>query len=386
MLCHPSFAPLSPSWLNDPQPYFSILREAAPNFRSRELNCWVVSRHADVRRVLTDHLGFAADPRRAGRSLPAGADSVQAVDPPGNIALRRSLTRLLGDHRGLAGAAEVRQLARHELDGLPAAGGDLTGAITAFSLGVTCAALGMPVPAKEWLYPRSEAIVTAMDAGFRPEAVVAATRAKLQLSAMIESWLRGRAARPAPVLCGELTGQLINSVRVIFHAGYTSLSSFLQNSAVLLLTDPAGRDDYLRLSSAHRRCRALPELLRWTSTVQATTRIAARSHLLHGTRISIGQPVIALIASANWDSTVFAEPSRLDFDRDCARALSFGAGTHSCLGQEFVTNCAEIFLAELLDDNRWQISGAGLRRESATVRGWRTIPVARSTVNLVTNG
>ena len=353
---------------------------------SPESNCWVVSRHADVRRILTDHRGFAADPRRAGRPLPVGADSVQALDPPGNIALRRSLTSLLGDRAGLAGDSEVRQLARRELGGLAAAGDDLTVAIRAFSLGVTCAALGMPVPAQEWLYPRSEAIVSGMDAGFRPEAIPAAVRAKLQLSALIESWLRGRAARQAPVVRGALTDQLINSVRVIFHAGYTSLCRFLENASVLLLADSAGRADYLRLSSAQRRRRALPELLRWTSTVQATTRIAVRPHLLHGQRISVGQPVTALIASANWDSTVFAEPSRLDFDRDCAGALSFGAGTHSCLGQEFTANCAEIFLSELLGDNAWQITGVGLRRASATLRGWRTIPVVGSPANLVTNG
>jgi cytochrome P450 len=382
----PSFAPLSPSWLNDPQPYFAILRATAPIYRSRELNCWVVSRHADVRRVLTDHRGFAADPRRAGQPLPVGADSVQTVDPPGNIALRRSLAGLLGDGTGLAGATEVRQSARRELRGLPAVGGDLTVAITAFSLSVTCAALGMPVPAQEWLYPRSEAIMTGMDAGFRPEAVPAAARAKLQLSAMIENWLRGRAARPAPPVGGELTGRLINSVRVIFHAGYTTLSRFLENASVLLLTDSASRVDYLRLGSEQRRRRALPELLRWTGTVQATTRIAVRPHLMHGERISIGQPVTALIASANWDSTVFAEPSRLDFDRDCASALSFGAGAHSCLGQDFVVICAEIFLGELLGDSTWQITGAGRRRESATVRGWRTIPVTSSAANPITNG
>ena len=382
MLCEPSFAPLSPSWLNDPQPYFEILRVTAPIYRSRELNCWVVSRHADVRRVLTDHRGFAADPRRAGRPLATSGDSVQAVDPPGNIALRRSLTGLLGGRPRLVSATEVRLLARRELDGLAATGGDLTAAIAAFSLGVICAALGMPVPPKQWLYPRSEAIVTAMDGGFRPEALSAAARAKVQISALIEDWLR---TRPTPVARGELTGQLINSIRVIFHAGYTSLGRFLENAAVLLLTDPVGRAGYLRLSRAHRRCQALPELLRWTSTVQATTRFAVRPQLLAGEPISVGQPVIALIASGNWDSTVFTEPSRLDFERDCRRALTFGAGTHSCLGQEFAADCAEIFLSELLSDYGWQISGTSVRRDAATLRGWRTIPVVSSVTNLVSN-
>jgi cytochrome P450 len=379
MLRQPSFTPLSPSWLNDPQPYYAILRAAAPIYRSRELNCWVVSRHADVRRVLTDHRAFAADPRRVGRSVPAGADSVQFIDPPGNIALRRSLTGLLGGDMRAVGGGLLRQLARRELSELSAAGTDLTVATTAFSLSAICAVLGMPVPAHEWLYPLSEAIVTGMDAGFRPEAIPASARAKTQMSVMIEGWLRDEAAaRPGPPARGELSEQLVNSVRVIFHSGYTSLGRFLENASVLLLTDPDSRADYLRLSVAQRRGRAVPELLRWTGTVQATTRTVVEPQLLHGQRLSPGQGVIALIASANWDETVFAEPARVDFDRDCAAALGMGAGTHSCLGKDFTANCAETFLTEFLSDSSWQISGTALRRDSATLRGWQTIPIARS--------
>jgi hypothetical protein len=196
---------------------------------------------------------------------------------------------------------------------------------------------------------------------------------------MIESWLRTGTTRPA--WSGRLahTDALINSIRVIFHAGYTSLSRFLENASVLLLTDPALRARYLMLSPAHRRDRAVPELLRWTSTVQATTRIAVSAQLMHGERISAGQPVIALIASANWDGKVFTRPDRVDFDRDCTAALGLGAGTHSCLGRDFAASCAEIFLSELLAEPAWRITGPGLRRDTATLRGWRTIPIVCST-------
>lgn len=375
MLPQPVFTPLAPSWLKDPQPHFAILRATAPIYRSNELNCWVVSRHADVRRVLTDHRAFAADPRRAGCGLPVGADSVQVLDPPGNIALRQALAGMLGDGARRTDAEQLRQLARHELARLRAGGNDLTVATTGFSLAATCGVLAMPVPPQDWLYPRSEAIVTAMDAGFRPQALPAANRAKTQLSAMIESWLRTEADRWPLVEPPGSSARLINSIRVIFHAGYTSLSRFLENASMLLLTDPALRGRYLRLGPDRRRAHAIPELLRWTSTVQATTRIAVAGHLMHGERISAGQPIIALIASANWDDEVFAQPERVDFDRDCSAALGLGAGTHSCLGKDFAASCAEIFLTELLAESSWRITGAGRRRETATLRGWQTIPI-----------
>jgi cytochrome P450 len=377
MVPQPAFTPLSPSWLKDPQPHFAILRATAPIYRCSELNCWVVSRHTDVRRVLTDHRSFAADPRRAGCGLPAGADSVQMLDPPGNIALRQSLAGLLGAGARRLGAEQLRRLARRELARLRVDGDDLTVATTGFSLGATCALLAMPVPSQDWLYPRSEAIVTAMDGGFRPQALPAALCAKAQLSAMIESWLRAEAARIGVVDPPVPAARLINSIRVIFHAGYTSLSRFLENASMLLLTDPALRARYLRLTPEHRRDHAIPELLRWTSTVQATSRIMVDSQLMHGERILAGQSVIALIASANWDGQVFARPGTVDFDRDCAPALSLGAGTHSCLGKEFAANCAEIFLTELLTDS-WQITGTGRRRDTATLRGWQTILVRQA--------
>jgi len=299
------------------------------------------------------------------------------LDPPGNIALRRALAGLLGDGARRTDSEQLRQLARRELARLRAGGNNLTVATTGFSLSATCAVLAMPVPPQDWLDPRSEAIVTAMDAGFRPQTLPAAVRAKTQLSAMIESWLRAEASH-GPMADPPPSTRLINSIRVIFHAGYTSLSRFLENASVLLLTDPALRARYLRLSPAHRRTCAVPELLRWTSTVQATTRIAVTRQPMHGEWISAGQPVIALIASANWDSEVFTRPERLDFDRDGAAALSLGAGTHSCLGKEFAASCAEIFLTELLADSAWRITGAGRRRATATLRGWQTIPIGCS--------
>ena len=143
-------------------------------------------------------------------------------------------------------------------------------------------------------------------------------------------------------------------------------------------TDPALRARYLRLSPDRRRDRAIPELLRWTSTVQATSRTAVVTHLMHSEWISAGQSVIALIASANWDDQVFARPELLDFDRDCSAALGMGAGTHSCLGKEFAADCAEIFLTELLADWSWRITGPGRRRDTATLRGWQTIPIGCS--------
>src|SRR5207244_7476790 len=66
--------------------------------------------------------------------------------------------------------------------------------------------------------------------------------------------------------------------------------------------------------------------------VQLTERIATTDVELAGEIVPRGSPVVALIAAANRDPDVFADPDRLDVGRPDNRHLSFGGGIHLCLG------------------------------------------------------
>jgi cytochrome P450 len=90
---------------------------------------------------------------------------------------------------------------------------------------------------------------------------------------------------------------------------------------------------------------AVHELMRYCPIVFAIPRKAAEDIELGRVTIPAGTIVLAHTASANRDPAVFKDPDRLDITRDDPPAmLTFGGGTHYCLG----AHLARVELTEAL--------------------------------------
>jgi cytochrome P450 len=76
----------------------------------------------------------------------------------------------------------------------------------------------------------------------------------------------------------------------------------------------------------------IEELLRWETPVVAVARVAARDTEVGGCPIKAGEPVMALIGSANTDESELADAQVVRWDRRANRHLGFGGGIHRCLG------------------------------------------------------
>ena len=115
------------------------------------------------------------------------------------------------------------------------------------------------------------------------------------------------------------------------------------------------------------------ELLRFDSWF--SVRFADADFELAGHRIREGDVVVLAVGSANRDPEFFSEPDMLDLARGAVQHLSFGHGTHFCLG-------ATLARAEL------QIAYAGLLRRTKHLRlgsgplEWRDDGVGRGLVAL----
>ncbi|MFC9974427.1 cytochrome P450 [Spirillospora sp. NPDC127200] len=338
----------------DPHPEYDRLRAGDPVSWSPRLESWVLTRHADCVAVLKDGARFGADWRRAGADMPPQAISVQTLDPPEHTAVRRPLIEALrvrdrGEVEPMVADRTRRLLAR------PAArdGFDL---VTEFAeplaLATIAAYLGVPEPDPDWFLPVAEAIAAGMDAGVWPERHAPAMAARAELSALTDGWLAdppdGGIVRSLAdaVAAGEVERSVVaNTLRVLLHAGYTSASKLLALAVIALMEAPGG----LAAFAAAPPARAVEELVRFTSPVQAMARVCVADAEIGGRRVRAGQDVTLLLGAANRDPLRFPDPHSLLLDRHPNPHLGFGRGAHSCLGSAFAAVQARVVLTVLAE-------------------------------------
>jgi cytochrome P450 len=81
---------------------------------------------------------------------------------------------------------------------------------------------------------------------------------------------------------------------------------------------------------------------------QFLCRVVTRAHEIHGQELRPGQPILFLYPSANRDPREFRDPDTFDIHRRPERILSFGHGTHSCIGLHVAKMEGKVCLEELL--------------------------------------
>jgi cytochrome P450 len=122
---------------------------------------------------------------------------------------------------------------------------------------------------------------------------------------------------------------------------------------------------------------AMIEALRYDMPTQFLGRTIVRDVELHGEKLRAGEAVIFLYASANRDPREFPDPDTFDIARRPPRILSFGHGTHSCLGIHAAKAEGRIALEELLKrDAEYEIDLANAERwRTEFVQGFSRLPV-----------
>lgn len=123
---------------------------------------------------------------------------------------------------------------------------------------------------------------------------------------------------------------------------------------------------------------AVNEVLRYAPIVGGLFRTAVADTVVGGVEVPAGTTVHVMVAAANRDRAVFADPDRFDITREGpAPALTFGGGIHYCLG----VHLAKAELAEGLT----QMSRAWATIERAGAAPWKprngvggpaTLPIA----------
>ena len=392
-----AYNPLSPRVARDPYPVYARLRTEDPVHRSRLMNAWVFTRHADVDAVLRDHRRFSSDMRkrkmskRQRASLPGSEDlTMLFLDPPEHTRLRALVNKAFTRRAIDALEPHIRGLMQGLLDevGDPSAGFDLMAAVAApLPVIVIAEMLGVPPEDRSrfrvWSDRRArllEPTLTARERGLAEEAGKA-------FDAYFRPILKARHADPRDDIISALVHaedqgatlserEILTMLRLLLVAGNETTTNLIGNGVLALLRHP----EQLQALRGERGLipAAVEELLRFDSPVQSDFRSALEDCEVQGSPVAKGDNVVLLIGAANHDPAVFKDPERLDIHRRDGGHISFGRGVHHCLGAQLARLEGRIVLETLLERfaSIRLLTERPAFRNSVVLRGLESLPVA----------
>jgi cytochrome P450 len=131
-----------------------------------------------------------------------------------------------------------------------------------------------------------------------------------------------------PLTPDELAGTFMQLIL----AGHETTTHLISKGLYALLSVPDQWSDLC--SDPHGLAvNATEELLRYVVPLQWQSRVARSRGEICGVEFEAGTTIHLMLAAANRDPEVFADPDRLDVRRENARQhLTFGIGPHFCLG------------------------------------------------------
>jgi cytochrome P450 len=360
-------AVLSAEFLRDPLPTYAYLRVHEP-VSLVDLpdggHAWLVSRHEDVRRGLSDPR-LSNDQATLKMSTPfdalpdalrsATVTDVANLDPPDHARLRSFITVPFS----AAAAARLRpwlvELANELIDGFT--GLDTVDLVAEFaapfagrSLAEIC---GIPAADYAEVQSLANAVVTAIHGG-TPEALVQPAQ---RLHGYIGSVIAARSATPGDDLFSDLVtahrdgqlsaDELTSTIFGLLNAGQEGTANLIGNGLHLLLTHPGElarlRADPGLLPSA------VEEFARYTAPLDLPIfRSSPTDTDIAGTTIPANEPIMFSLLSAGHDESVFGCPAGLDIARVDNRHLAFGRGRHICPGAALGRVQAQVAIGELL--------------------------------------
>ena len=157
-------------------------------------------------------------------------------------------------------------------------------------------------------------------------------------------------------------------------AGNDTTRTLISSGTEQLIRHPeqmaALRDDPDLISSA------VEEMLRFCNPVHYMRRTATSDTELGAKQIKAGDKVAVYYTSANRDEAVFSDPQIFDIRRSPNPHLSFGIGSHFCLGARVARLQARVFFEELLSGfPSIEMSGPPSKVRSNLTNGYRRVSV-----------
>ena len=221
--------------------------------------------------------------------------------------------------------------------------GDL---LSASSLGtqLICRLLGVP-DGDDAVFTKWAEALSPVFMVMTPDQIANATTAIIEMQSYVDELTTRRATDPkddliTSLLAAEADGERLTHAETVtmianlLVAGHDTAGSQIPCSILVALQHRDELDGVL--DDATRFTSAVSETMRLEPSIPAIPRTTVAPLELHDITMPAGSVVMLCIAAASRDASAWSEPDRFDPDRftrpDAPKLLSFGAGTHYCLG------------------------------------------------------
>lgn len=369
----------------NPYAVFARLREEAPLYHNEQQDFYALSRFDDVNKAVIDHETFISgrgallEIIKSGMEIPPG--TLIFEDPPIHNIHRNLLSRVFTPRKVLALEPQIREFTARCLDPIVGTGkfdfvNDLGEQMPMRVIGML---LGIPED-------RQRAITDHGEETLQKEKVDT-----LATGEVFGEFLDWRMEHPSDDIMTDLlnaefedeTGvrrkmsrdELLMYLIVIATAGAETTTRLIGWAAKTLADYPEQRAQLAADPSLIPQ--AIEEILRWEPPALQIARYVARDVEYYGQTVPEGSAMLMLIGAANRDHRRFPPDGEVfDIHREQRSHMTFGAGTHFCMGNALARLEGRIALEEILKRfPEWEVDWANAKPSQTTaVRGWEAMP------------
>ncbi|MDP9605075.1 UNVERIFIED_ORG: cytochrome P450/ferredoxin-NADP reductase [Variovorax paradoxus] len=367
------FDPFEDGYQQDPPEYVRWAREQEPIFFSPKLGYWVLTRYEDIKAVFRDNITFS--PSIALEKITPTGEEANAVlasygfalnrtlvneDEPAHMPRRRALMdpftpEALKHHEPM-----VRELAREYVDRFIDDGrADLVDQML-WEIPLTVALHFLGVPEEDMDTLRKYSIAHTVNTWGRPkpEEQVAVAHAvgnfwqyagkvldKMRQDPDAPGWMqygiRKQMQHPEVVTDSYLHSMMMAGIV----AAHETTANATANAVKLLLQHPQVWRELCEDPGLIPN--AVEECLRHNGSVAAWRRMVTKDAQVGGVDLPAGSRLLIVTSSANHDEGHFSDADLFDIRRDNASDhLTFGYGSHQCMGKNLARMEMQIFLEE----------------------------------------
>ncbi len=354
------YNPFSEEVMNDPHPIYARLREEAPVYKLEKFGAYALSRFDDVWNCSMDKRFSAAKGTTSAHLLTKVqpvTPMLNVMDPPAHTQLRARMREFFIPNKARALEPTMRKIAVDCLEAVRDKGdmdvmGDFASRV---ATKIACTANGIPLEDGDmlntlvWRFFKREPGVEGMT-----EDGLAAME---EMFGYFIGLVQERRKNPQDDVVTMLTDIEIEGEKLDDMAAASHLSMLIIGGSE---TFPKVFANLVQRLGEHTDQRAevvadpalAPDAFHEGVRYDMPTQFLCRSLLepveLHDTTMEKDAPVLFLYTSANRDPREFENPDTFDIHRKAPRILSFGHGTHLCLGIHIAKMEGRVCLEELL--------------------------------------